>query len=148
MLYNPRATDEGSELLGRIYHLGYAVEDIDAAAGFYAENFGAEPSDKEVVEEQGIVATMFRVGESQIELVQPTRPDSPVGKFLAKHGEGFHHVAFEVEDLEAALAGLKDNGVELIDESPRIGAGGYRMAFLHPKGAFGVLTELVELPRG
>lgn len=133
-------------MLGRIYHLGYAVEDIDAAARFYAENFGAEPSEREVVEEQGIVARMFRVGESQIELVQPTHPDSPVGRFLAKHGEGFHHVAFEVEDLEAALAGLRGNGVELIDERPRIGAGGTRMAFVHPKGAFGVLTELVELP--
>jgi methylmalonyl-CoA/ethylmalonyl-CoA epimerase len=133
-------------LLGRIHHLGYAVEDIDAAARFYTENFGAEPSEREVVEEQGIVARMFRVGESQIELVQPTLADSTVGKFLAKHGEGFHHVAFEVHDLEAALAGLRGNGVELIDERPRIGAGGTRMAFVHPKGAFGVLTELVELP--
>lgn len=133
-------------MLGRIYHLGYAVEDIDAATRFYTENFDAEPSEKEAVEEQGIVATMFRVGESQIELVQPTRPDSPVGRFLAKHGEGFHHVAFQVDDLEAALARLKARGVYLIDEKPRIGAGGTRMAFLHPKGAFGVLTELVELP--
>lgn len=133
-------------LLGRIYHLGYAVEDIDAAAHFYVENFGAELSEKEVVEDQGIVATMFRVGESRIELVQPTRPESPVGKFLAKHGEGFHHVAFQVDDLEAALAELTAKGVEIIDERPRIGAGGTRMAFLHPRGAFGVLTELVELP--
>jgi methylmalonyl-CoA/ethylmalonyl-CoA epimerase len=133
-------------LLDRIYHLGYAVRDIGAAARFYEENFGVSPSEPEVVEEQGIVATMFRVGDSQIELVEPTRPDSPVGKFLAKHGEGFHHVAFQVEDLEGALAGLKANGVDLIDESPRIGAGGTRMAFVHPKGAFGVLTELVELP--
>ena len=133
-------------MLDRIYHLGYAVRDIGAAARFYEENFGASPSEPEVVEEQGIVATMFRVGDSQIELVEPTRSDSPVGKFLAKHGEGFHHVAFQVEDLQEALAGLKANGVELIDESPRIGAGGTRMAFVHPKGAFGVLTELVELP--
>ena len=94
------------------------------------------------------MAAMFGVGEAQIELVQPTRPDSPVGRFLAKHGEGFHHVAFQVDDLEAALAVLKANGVELIDEKPRIGAGGARMAFVHPKGAFGVLTELVELPEG
>lgn len=133
-------------MLDRIYHLGYAVRDIGAAARFYEENFGARTSEPEVVEEQGIVATMFRVGDSQIELVEPTRPDSPVGKFLAKHGEGFHHVAFEVEDLEEALAELKANGVELIDESPRVGAGGTLMAFVHPKGAFGVLTELVELP--
>ncbi|HEV2091580.1 MAG TPA: methylmalonyl-CoA epimerase [Rubrobacter sp.] len=132
-------------MLDRIYHLGYAVRDIGSAARFYEENFGADPSEPEVVEEQGIVAVMFRVGESRIELVEPTRPDSPVGKFLEKHGEGFHHVAFQVEDLEGALASLKANGVELIDESPRVGAGGTRMAFVHPKGVFGVLTELVEL---
>ncbi|HET7478560.1 MAG TPA: methylmalonyl-CoA epimerase [Rubrobacteraceae bacterium] len=133
-------------MLNRICHLGYAVEDVEAAARFYRDSFGVEPGEQEVVEEQGIVATMFRVGESMIELVQPTRPDSPIGKFLAKRGEGFHHVAFEVDDLEAALADLKSRGVELIDETPRIGAGGSRMAFVHPKGAFGVLTELVELP--
>ena len=133
-------------MLDRICHLGYAVHDLGAAVRFYEENFGARPSAPEVVEDQGIVAAMFRVGESQIEIVQPTNPDSPVGRFLERRGEGFHHVAFEVEDLEAALAELKRNGVELIDESPRIGAGGTRMAFVHPKGAFGVLTELVELP--
>lgn len=132
-------------MLKKIYHLGYAVEDLGAAAAFYRENFGAEPGEPEVVEEQGIVATTFCVGESMVELVQPTRPDSPVGKFLARRGEGFHHVAFEVESLEAALAELKSRGVELIDEEPKIGAGGARVAFVHPKGAFGVLTELVEL---
>lgn len=134
-------------MLQKIQHLGYAVEDIEAAASFYRESFGAEPSALELVEEQGILATMFQVGESTIELVQPTRPDSPVGKFLAKRGEGFHHVAFAVEDLDAALADLKSRGVELIDAKPRIGAGGARMAFVHPKSAFGVLTELVESPR-
>jgi methylmalonyl-CoA/ethylmalonyl-CoA epimerase len=133
-------------MLNRIHHLGYAVEDIGAASRFYEENFGALPAEPEVVEEQGIVATMFGVGESSIELVQPTRPDSPVGKFLAKRGEGFHHVAFEVEDLGVTLAQLKHNGVGVMDEEPRRGAGGTRMAFIHPKGAFGVLTELVELP--
>jgi methylmalonyl-CoA/ethylmalonyl-CoA epimerase len=132
-------------MLNRIYHLGYAVEDIEAAARFYEENFGAVPGEPEVVEEQGIVATMFRVGESNIELLQPTRPDSPVGKFLAKRGEGFHHVAFEVEDLGVTLAELRRNGVEVIDKEPRRGAGGTKMAFVHPRGTFGVLTELVEL---
>ncbi len=135
-------------MLSKIYHLGYAVEDIEAASRFYKDNFGAEPGEPEVVEEQGIVATMFRVGESSIELVQPTRPDSPVGKFLAKRGEGFHHVAYQVDDLREALAELKRNGVELIDEEPRQGAGGTRTAFVHPRSAFGVLTELVELPEG
>ena len=133
-------------MLKKIYHLGYAVEDIEAAARFYEEHFGVDVGEPEEVEEQGIVAKMFEVGESTIELVQPTRPDSPVGKFLEKRGEGFHHVAFQVDDLEAALVELKENGVELIDEMPRIGAGGTRMAFLHPRGAHGVLTELVELP--
>ena len=133
-------------MLNRIYHLGYAVEDIEAASRFYRENFGVEPTEPEVVEEQGIVATMFRVGESMIELVQPTRPDSPVGRFLERRGEGVHHVAYQVADLEAALCELKRNGVELVDEEPRVGAGGTRVAFVHPKSAFGVLTELVELP--
>ena len=133
-------------MLEKIYHLGYAVENIEAVARFYEEHFGARVGEPEEVEEQGIVAMMFEVGESTIELVQPTRPDSPVGKFLEKRGEGFHHVAFQVNDLEAALRELKENGVELIDEEPRIGAGGTRMAFLHPRGAHGVLTELVELP--
>lgn len=132
-------------MLKKIYHLGYAVEDLGAAADFYRENFGAEPGEPEVVDEQGIVATTFRVGESMVELVQPTRPDSPVSKFLARRGEGFHHVAFEVESLQASLAELKSRGVELIDEEPKAGAGGSRVAFVHPKGAFGVLTELVEL---
>ncbi len=134
-------------MLKKIYHLGYAVEDLAATAEFYKEHFGASMGEPEEVEEQGIVAAMFDVGESKIELLAPTSPDSPVGKFLAKKGEGFHHVAFQVDDLEEALRELKESGVELIDEEPRIGAGGTRMAFVHPKGAHGVLTELVELPR-
>ena len=133
-------------MLKKIYHLGYAVEDLTTASRFYKEHFGVTLGEPEEVEEQGIIATMFDVGESKIELVQPTRSDSPVGKFLAKRGEGFHHVAFQVDDLEEALRELIESGVELIDEKPRVGAGGTRMAFLHPNGAHGVLTELVELP--
>ena len=133
-------------MLKKIYHLGYAVEDLTTASRFYKEHFGVTLGEPEEVEEQGIIATMFDVGESKIELVQPTRSDSPVGKFLAKRGEGFHHVAFQVDDLEEVLRELRESGVELIDEKPRVGAGGTRMAFLHPNGAHGVLTELVELP--
>lgn len=147
LTYNNFVRDRES-MLGRIYHLGYAVEDLAVAARFYRDNFDVEPGEPEVIEDQGTKATMFRVGDSMIEFVQPIRPDSPVGKFIAKRGEGFHHVAFEVEDIEAALKRLKANGVELIDEEPRPGAGGSRVAFIHPKGAFGVLTELVELPDG
>ena len=134
-------------MINKIYHLGYAVEDIEAASRFYRENFSAEPTESEVVGEQGIIAAMFRVGESMVELVQPTGPDTPVGRFLARRGEGFHHVAYEVDDLEAALRELKQNGVEIIDEEPRVGAGDTRMAFVHPRSTFGVLTELVELPK-
>lgn len=134
-------------MLKGIHHLGYAVQDLEAAARFYRDNFGARIGEPEVVEEQGVMTTMVRVGESRIELLQPTRPDSPVGKFLEKRGEGFHHTAFEVEDIAAALREL-DGHVELIDEEPRNGAGGTRTAFVHPKAAFGVLTELVELPHG
>lgn len=133
-------------MLGRIYHLGYAVEDLEKASRFYRENFGVTPAEPEAVEDQGIIATTFRVGESSIELVQPTRPDSPVGKFIAKRGEGFHHVAYQVDDLDRALEELKSSGVELIDHTPRVGLGGSRMAFVHPGNVFGVLTELVELP--
>jgi methylmalonyl-CoA/ethylmalonyl-CoA epimerase len=133
-------------MLEKIHHLGYAVQSIEAASRFYEVNLDVELSGPETVEGQGIVATMFRVGESAVELMEPTRADSPVGKFLAKRGEGFHHVAFEVEDLEATLARLKSNGVQLVDEEPKVGVGGTRTAFVHPKGAFGVLTELVELP--
>ena len=134
-------------MLNRIYHLGFAVEDLEAASRFYRENFGVEPTEPEMVEEQGIIAAMFRVGESMVELVQPTGPDTPVGRFLARRGEGFHHVAYQVDDLEAVLRELRKNGVEIIDEEPRVGAGGTRMAFVHPKSSLGVLTELVELPK-
>jgi methylmalonyl-CoA/ethylmalonyl-CoA epimerase len=134
-------------LLKKIYHLGYAVHDITAATRFYEEHFGARVGEPEEVEEQGIVAAMFAVGESQIELLKPTRPDSPVSKFLEKRGEGFHHVAFQVDDLQAALRKLKESGVDLIDEEPRVGAGGTLTAFVHPRDAHGVLTELVELPK-
>lgn len=141
-----RAEETG--ILERISHLGYAVEDVEAAAHFYRESFGVAPREPEEVEDQGVITLMFPVGESTIELLQPTAPDTPVGKFLQKHGEGFHHVAFEVEDIEAALQGLREEGVQLIDEEPRRGAGGTRTAFIHPDGDFGVLTELVENSRG
>lgn len=131
-------------MLKGIHHLGYAVEDLEEAARFYRENFGAKVADAEVVEAQGVATAMVRVGDSRIELLQPTRPDSPVGKFLEKRGQGFHHTAFEVDDIEAELKDLASR-VELIDETPRNGAGGTRTAFVHPKSTFGVLIELVEL---
>jgi methylmalonyl-CoA/ethylmalonyl-CoA epimerase len=131
-------------LLQKIHHLGYAVEDLEAASRLYQERFGARLEEPEMVADQGVKASMFRVGESRIELLEPTGPDTPVGKFLAKRGEGLHHVAFQVEDIEATLGELSRDGVELIDEEPRVGAGGTRMAFVHPRSVHGVLTELVE----
>jgi len=131
-------------LLQKIHHLGYAVEDLEAASRLYQERFGARLEEPEMVADQGVKASMFRVGESRIELLEPTGPDTPVGKFLAKRGEGLHHVAFQVEDIEATLEELGRDGVELIDEEPRVGAGGTRMAFVHPRSVHGVLTELVE----
>jgi len=134
----------GKRLLQKIHHLGYAVEDLEAASCLYRERFGARLEEPETVADQGVKAAMFRVGESRIELLEPTGPDTPVGKFLAKRGEGLHHVAFQVEDIEATLGELGRDGVELIDVEPRVGAGGTRMAFVHPKSVHGVLTELVE----
>jgi methylmalonyl-CoA/ethylmalonyl-CoA epimerase len=131
-------------LLQKIHHLGYAVEDLEAASRLYQQRFGARLEEPEMVADQGVKASMFRVGESRIELLEPTGPDTPVGKFLAKRGEGLHHVAFQVEDIEATLGELSRDGVELIDEEPRVGAGGTRMAFVHPRSVHGVLTELVE----
>lgn len=131
----------------KIHHLGYAVGDLEAASRFYQKRFGAKIEEPEMVADQGVHAAMFWVGESRVELLEPTHPDTPVGKFLAKRGEGLHHVAFQVEDIEMRLEQLEREGVELIDEKPRVGAGGTRMAFVHPKSAFGVLTELVE-PNG
>ena len=131
-------------MLQKIHHLGYAVEDLEAASRLYRERFGARLEEPEMVADQGVNAAMFQVGESRIELLEPTGPDTPVGKFLAKRGEGLHHVAFQVEDIEATLGELGRDGVELIDEEPRVGAGGTRMAFVHPKSVHGVLTELVE----
>lgn len=133
-------------MLKKIHHLGYAVENLGASVRFYEEHFGASLSEPEEVEDQGLVARMFDVGESKVEFMEPTRSDSPVGKFLAKRGEGFHHVAFQVDDIEEALVELREGGVELIDDKPRVGVGGIRVAFVHPRGAHGVLTELVELP--
>ena len=131
-------------MLQKIHHLGYAVEDLEAASRLYQQRFGARLEEPETVADQGVKAAMFRVGESRIELLEPTGPDTPVGKFLAKRGEGLHHVAFQVEDIEATLGELGRDGVELIDEEPRVGAAGTRMAFVHPKSVHGVLTELVE----
>lgn len=128
----------------KINHIGVAVRSIDAATPFYRDVLGMVFEGTEVVAEQKVKVAFFSVGESRIELLEPTADDSPVAKFLEKNGEGTHHVAYEVDDLVATLEKLKAAGVRLIDEVPRCGAHGTKIAFLHPKASGGVLTELCQ----
>ena len=128
----------------KINHIGVAVRSIDAATPFYRDVLGMVFEGTEVVAEQKVKVAFFSVGESRVELLEPTADDSPVAKFLEKNGEGTHHVAYEVDDLVATLARLKAAGVRLIDEVPRCGAHGTKIAFLHPKASGGVLTELCQ----
>jgi len=128
----------------KISHIGMAVKSLDASIPFYRDVLGMEFEGTEVVVEQKVKVAFLAIGESRIELLEATSPDSPVAKFLEKNGEGIHHIAYEVDDLDAALVQLKEEGVRLIDETPRRGAHRTRIAFLHPKASGGVLTELCE----
>jgi len=127
-------------------HVGIAVHDLDAALDEYRRQYRVEPTHREVVESQGVEEAMIAVGGSYIQLLAPLREDSPVGKFLARRGEGMHHVAYAVVDIDAALEHLRAEGVRLIDEEPRRGGGDTRIAFVHPKSLAGTLIELVESP--
>ncbi|HSD79164.1 MAG TPA: methylmalonyl-CoA epimerase [Solirubrobacteraceae bacterium] len=131
-------------MFARIDHLGVAVEDLDAAIALHESTYGMALAHREVVEEQGVEAVLLDVGENHVELLRPLSPDTPVGRFLAKRGPGLHHVAFQVADIEAALAALKARGVALIDETPRVGIRRSRVAFAHPRSTGGVLTEIVQ----
>ncbi|MGZ6706474.1 MAG: methylmalonyl-CoA epimerase [Solirubrobacteraceae bacterium] len=131
-------------MFARIDHIGVAVEDLDAAIALHERTYEMELVHREIVEEQGVEAVLLDVGENHVELLRPLSEDTPVGKFLAKRGPGLHHVAYQVLDVEAALAGLRERGVRLIDETPRTGIRGSRVAFLHPAASGGVLTEIVE----
>jgi len=134
-------------MLGKIDHLGIAVDDLDAALAVYSTTLGLTVKRREVVEEQGVELAALVVGETLIELLHPLSGETPVGRFLSKRGPGLHHVAYRVEDIEAALGALREAGARLIDEVPRRGMGGSRIAFVHPSATAGVLTELVEPPR-
>jgi methylmalonyl-CoA/ethylmalonyl-CoA epimerase len=128
----------------RIDHIGVAVEEIDASLQLWRDRFELEVAHREVVEEQGVEAVLLDLGENHVELLAPLGEDTPVGKFLAKKGPGLHHVAYQVGDIDATLAALREAGMALIDEQPRIGIRGSRVAFLHPRATEGVLTEIVE----
>jgi len=127
-----------------IHHLGVAVEDLDAAIALYDGSLDLELVHRETVESQGVEAVLLDIGENHVELLRPLSPDTPVGKFLAAKGPGLHHVAYQVSDIDSELGRIKAAGLRLIDETPRIGIRGSRVAFLHPKATGGVLTEIVE----
>jgi methylmalonyl-CoA/ethylmalonyl-CoA epimerase len=131
-------------MLGRIDHIGVATDDLDGAIALYQETLGMPLAHRETVESQGVEAVLLDVGEGHVELLRPLGDDTPVGKYLAKKGPGLHHVAYAVDDIDATLSQLKDAGVELIDQEPRVGIRDSRVAFVHPKATGGVLTELVE----
>lgn len=126
-------------------HVAIAVDDLDAAIDGYRSRYGVEPLHRERVESQGVEEAMIPVGGSFVQLLQPLSADSPVGRFLARHGEGLHHVAFAVPDIRAALTHLEAEGARLIDREPRVGGRGARIAFVHPADLAGTLIELVEL---
>jgi methylmalonyl-CoA epimerase len=127
-----------------IHHVGVAVEDLDAAVASYERLFGGRLEQRERVEEQGVEAASLRLGDSRVELLAALAEDTPVGRFLAKRGPGMHHVAYEVDDVETALADLAGQGVELIDAVPRRGMFGLQVAFVHPDSVHGVLSEVVS----
>ncbi len=128
----------------KIEHIGIATPRIDTAVGFWRDALGLSAFEAEEVAEQQVRVLMLPIGETHVELLEPTGPESPIARFLEKHGAGIHHIAVRVDDIRAALARLKEHGARLIDETPRVGAGGCLVAFIHPSSAGSVLVELVE----
>jgi methylmalonyl-CoA/ethylmalonyl-CoA epimerase len=131
-------------VFGRIDHIGVAVADLEAAIALHADTYGMVVAHRETVAAQGVEAVLLDVGENHVELLRPLGDETPVGRFLARRGPALHHVAYQVADIEAALADLRTAGVRLIDEAPRTGIRGSRVAFLHPSASGGVLTEIVQ----
>lgn len=133
-------------MLGKIEHVALAVADIEAAIAHYAGVWGLQVEHRERVDDQGVEEAMLPLGHSYLQLLGATGPETTVGKFLERRGEGLHHIAYEVDDLEGALAELKAKDVPLIDEAPRRGGRGHLVAFIHPKGNHGLLVELIQRP--
>ena len=131
-------------MLKKVDHIGIAVKDLAETLKLYEGMLGLKAVETEVVEEQKVKVAFLPTGDSEVELLESTSPDGPIAKYIEKNGEGIQHIAFRVENLEQRLAELKEKGVSLIDEKPRRGAGGAKIAFLHPKSTFGVLIELCE----
>ncbi|MEA2379409.1 MAG: methylmalonyl-CoA/ethylmalonyl-CoA epimerase [Thermoleophilaceae bacterium] len=135
-------------MFGRIDHIGVAVTDLGDAVTLYSERFGMPVQHRETIEEQGVEAVLLGVGDSHVELLSPLGPDTAVGKFLERNGPGLHHVAYGTDDIESALDSARAAGLQLLDEHPRAGIRGSRVAFVHPKSTGGVLTELVQAAEG
>ena len=135
------------QMFTEIDHVAIAVNDLEAAVKYYEDVFGATVDHREVVESDGVEEALLKVAESYIQLLTPTRDDSPVAKYLANKGEGLHHIGYRVKDCAAVLQAIKDAGGRVIDEAPRPGSRGTTVAFVHPKGSFGTLIELVQEPR-
>jgi methylmalonyl-CoA/ethylmalonyl-CoA epimerase len=131
-------------MLGRIDHIGVAVEDIEAALALYRDSLGLPLAHRETVQEQGVDAALLDVGDGHVELLAPLSPETPVGKYLKRRGPGLHHVAYAVADIDAELERLRGAGLRLIDETPRVGIRNSRVAFVHPAAVGGVLTEIVQ----
>ncbi len=131
-------------MLSKIEHIALAVSDLEAAIAHYTQIWGLSLEHRETVEDQGVEEAMFRLGDSYLQLLAPLSPESPVGRFIRRSGEGLHHIAYEVDDIEQALKDLKQSGLSLIDEQPRTGSRGTKIAFVHPKGNLGLLVELVQ----
>ena len=135
-------------MFAQIDHIGVAVEDLDSAIALHEQAYGLSPEHREVVDDQGVEAVLLDVGDGHVELLAPLRPDTAVGRFLASRGPGLHHVAYRVADVQATLATLRERGLRLIDETPRVGIRDTRVAFLHPQSTGGVLTEIVQSAKG
>lgn len=131
-----------------IHHVAIAVADLDEAIDEFTRLYNVTPLSREVIEEQGVEEAMIAVGGSHIQLLEPLSPETPVGRFLSSKGQGMHHIAFAVPDIDVALEHLRDQGARLIDEKPRVGGGGHKIAFVHPKALAGTLIELVEVDHG
>lgn len=131
-------------MVKKIDHIGIAVKDLAAAKEFYEKILGLKVTEEEVVEDQKVKVAFIPTGDSEVELLESTTPDGPIARYIEKNGEGIQHVAFRVDNLEDKLAQLKSQGIRLIDEKPRRGAGGAKIAFLHPKATHGTLVELCE----
>lgn len=131
-------------MVGKVDHIGIAVKSIDEALKFYEDVLGIKCVSQEIVEEQKVKVAFLPIGDTEVELLESTDEDGPVAKFIEKKGEGIQHIAYKVDDIEKSIEELKAKGIRLIDEKPRYGAGGAKIAFLHPKSTFGVLIELCQ----